>query len=162
MMRIDIEKNKRKGISVIIPIYNSEKYIDSCIQSLLKQTVLPDEIILIDDGSTDMSSQICDQYAEECNFIKAVHQTNKGQMGARRKGVEIAQNDWIMFADADDIIGERLLEKLSSYIEENIELITSDLIVSDEEGICLFYLSDKFESGLYKTIEILIVIKIFT
>lgn len=91
-----------KLLSVIVPIYNAEKYLKTCIDSLVNQTYEAKEIILVDDGSTDSSSSICDEYCEKFDFITAIHQKNAGVMAARNNGLDIAKGDYIILCDADD------------------------------------------------------------
>lgn len=106
-------------ISIIIPVYNVEKYFNECIESILNQTYKNYEIILIDDGSTDKSGEICDDYAKRYSFISVIHQENKGQAAARNIGVETAKSDWIMFIDSDDVAHPQLLEYLVTSLEES-------------------------------------------
>ena len=89
-------------LSIIIPVYNVEQYINQCIESILIQTYHDYEIILIDDGSTDSSGEICDTYARKDNRIKVVHQLNAGQASARNSGMDLAKGDYIGFLDNDD------------------------------------------------------------
>ena len=91
-----------KLLSVIVPIYNAEKYLKTCIDSLVNQTYEAKEIILVDDGSTDSSASICDEYCEKFDFITAIHQKNAGVMAARNNGLDIAKGDYIILCDADD------------------------------------------------------------
>lgn len=91
-------------ISIIIPIYNSEKYINECIDSLINQTYKNIEIILIDDGSTDSSYAICEAYQKKDNRIKLFKKDNGGQGSARNLGLQIATGDYIMFVDSDDAL----------------------------------------------------------
>ena len=90
-------------ISVIIPVYNVEEYLDQCIQSVIDQPYNDFECILIDDGSTDRSGEICDRWAKIDNRIKVIHQKNQGVSVARNKGIEIANGEYIYFIDGDDI-----------------------------------------------------------
>ena len=96
-------------ISVIIPVYNTEDYLDACIQSVLGQTYTDVEIILIDDGSTDSSGSICDRYAARYENIRVTHNQNQGPAASRRCGIELAQGTLIMFVDADDWIDKNML-----------------------------------------------------
>ena len=84
-------------ISIIVPVYNSEKYLEECIKSILNQTFADFELILIDDGSDDSSGLICDKYAEKDKRIIVVHQENKGICGARNAGLDIARGKYIGF-----------------------------------------------------------------
>lgn len=99
-------------ISVIIPVYNVEKYIKKCIDSVINQTYKNLEIILIDDGSKDNSPQICDEYAKKDNRIKVIHKENEGQSVARNLGLDIATGRYIGFVDSDDYIKENMFETL--------------------------------------------------
>lgn len=99
-----------KQISVIIPVYNAEKYLDNCIQSILGQTCSIYEIILIDDGSIDGSSEIIEKYDEKYPYIKGIHTENKGPAAARKKGVGCATGEYVMFVDADDWLDKKVLE----------------------------------------------------
>lgn len=99
-------------ISVIVPIYNVEKYINQCIDSIINQTYTNLEIILVDDGSPDNCGKICDEYAEKDNRIKVIHKENDGVSSARNKGIEETTGDWMTFVDADDIIEENFCERM--------------------------------------------------
>jgi glycosyltransferase involved in cell wall biosynthesis len=91
-------------ISIIVPVYNVERYINRCIDSILAQNFSDFELILIDDGSTDSSGTICDNYAKKDNRIKVIHINNGGVSNARNKGIELAQGDYLMFCDSDDYV----------------------------------------------------------
>ncbi len=97
-------------ISVIIPVYNSEKYVANTIQSILDQTFQDFELILVDDGSKDSSGRICDEYAKRDERIKVIHKVNGGICDARNRGLEIAQGEYIMFSDNDDTMETTTLE----------------------------------------------------
>lgn len=100
-------------ISIIIPIYNGEKYLVECIESVLRQSLNSFELILINDGSSDSSSQICDDYAAKDSRVKVVHKKNEGVSVARNVGLERACGEWVLFVDADDLLNENcLLEML--------------------------------------------------
>ena len=89
-------------ISVIVPVYNTEKYLHRCIDSILNQTFTDFELLLINDGSTDSSSAICDEYAEKDCRVRVFHKPNGGVSSARNLGLEKAQGEWITFCDSDD------------------------------------------------------------
>ena len=91
-------------ISVIIPVYNTEKYLRTCLDSIVNQTHSNLQIILIDDGSTDNSGLICDEYAQKDSRIICVHQQNGGVSKARNEGLKIATGDYIHFPDSDDYL----------------------------------------------------------
>ena len=102
---------KKEMISVIVPIYNVEKYLKKCIESLLNQTYNNYEIILIDDGSTDNSSKICDMYSNN-KKIRIIHKRNGGLSSARNYGINIARGKYISFVDSDDFVESDFLESL--------------------------------------------------
>ena len=96
-------------VSVIVPVYNAEKYIDRCIQSLLSQTLSDIEIIMVDDGSADRSGAICEQYARKDQRINVFHQTNRGVAAARQRGIDMAQGIFSIHVDPDDWIESTML-----------------------------------------------------
>lgn len=103
-------------ISIIVPIYNMEKYLRKCIDSILCQTYKNIELILVDDGSTDSSPQICDEYAELDDRVKVIHKHNTGQADSRNKGINIAKGEYIGFVDSDDWIDADMYEVLYNTI----------------------------------------------
>ncbi|SHH94265.1 Glycosyltransferase involved in cell wall bisynthesis [Clostridium collagenovorans DSM 3089] len=106
-------------VSIIMPVYNSEKYLEDAIESILAQTYLNFELILVDDGSTDNSAQICNQYMNKDKRVKVIHQKNMGISGARNTGLSNSIGEYIVFADNDD----RFLPTL---LEDNIKLIKEE------------------------------------
>ncbi len=104
-------------VSIIVPVYNVEKYLDRCIKSIVKQTYNNLEIVLVDDGSQDQCPQICDWWAEKDKRIKVVHKSNGGLSDARNAGMEIATGDYIAFVDSDDWIEEDLYRILLDAIK---------------------------------------------
>lgn len=99
-------------VSVVIPVYCAQSYLQDCMESLLRQSYDRMELILVDDGSTDGSGAICDRYAERYKNIRAVHQENRGVSAARNAGTALAQGDYIAFVDADDTVEEKYIEDL--------------------------------------------------
>lgn len=111
-------------ISVVIPIYNVEKYLKKCIESVINQTYKNLEIILVNDGSTDNSKNIIDEYSLIDNRIKVINKKNGGLSDARNVGIEIAKGDYITFLDSDDWIELNMYEKLHEYIkQENADIV---------------------------------------
>lgn len=106
-------------VSVIVPIYNVEQYLDRCIQSLIHQTLKDIEIILVDDGSPDNCPAMCDHYAEQDSRIKVVHKINGGLGFARNSGIDAATGEYIAFVDSDDYIALDFYEKLYNNAKEN-------------------------------------------
>ena len=110
-------------ISIIIPVYNVEKYIRKCIDSVLSQTFTDIEVILVDDGSTDDSGKICDEYSRVDSRIKVIHKNNGGLSSARNAGIEIANGKYLGFVDSDDYIANDMFEMLYfNIIKENADL----------------------------------------
>lgn len=103
---------KQYKISVVIPVYNGEKYLRECIASILAQTFRDFEIVLVDDGSKDSSGQICDEYASEHDNIHVYHKANEGINQTRRYGVRVAQGEWIAFSDQDDSMPNDALQSM--------------------------------------------------
>ncbi len=107
-----------KKVSIVVPVYNVENYLDNCIESILAQTHRDIEIILVDDGSTDNSGTICDKYAKDLDFIKVLHKTNEGVNYARRDGFNKSNGKFITFVDSDDIISP-------DFIKTHLELLNT-------------------------------------
>lgn len=107
------EKQKQVLISVIIPVYQAASYLDECLGSLLAQSYQHYELILIDDGSTDGSGDICERYAAEHSHIRVLHQSNRGVSAARNAGLACAVGDYICFVDSDDRVSPDFLEALA-------------------------------------------------
>ena len=116
-----------KKITVIIPIYNAEKYLERCVNSVLAQTQTDLEIILIDDGSSDNSPMICDSYASKNDNVSVIHQKNAGVSAARNVGIETATGKYIGFVDSDDWIEPKMFERLLSEAERT----ESDVVMCD-------------------------------
>jgi len=122
-------------ISIIIPVYNSEKYLDKCLNSVLNQTFSNLEIILINDGSNDNSPGICDEYAKRDNRIKVLHQVNQRQAAARNRGIDLSNGDYLMFIDSDDYIALDMCEfLLINAIKYKADIVTSPTASVDSKG----------------------------
>lgn len=113
----------KKLVSIIVPVYNKEEKLRSCLESLLEQTLSRIEIILIDDGSTDRSGEICDEYEIRDNSIKVIHKRNGGVSSARNYGLNIATGDYIGFVDADDYIEPDMYSKLLDVAQIHFDTI---------------------------------------
>lgn len=112
-------------ISIIVPCYNVENYLDKCVESLVRQTYTNLEIILVDDGAKDRTPQICDDWARQDSRIKVIHKENGGLVSARNAGYEAATGDWQMYIDGDDWIDRDTCEKLLMSLEdkEDVDII---------------------------------------
>jgi len=111
-----ISNNRGPIISVIVPVYNVEIYLKQCVDSIINQTLREIEIILVDDGSTDKSPQICDEYAVSDKRIRVIHQNNGGVSAARNAGLRSAQGEYIAFVDSDDRVVPEYLSILLKYM----------------------------------------------
>ena len=118
---------KNPLISVVIPVYNVEKYLPECLESVLRQTYRNIEIILIDDGSTDKSGKICQEYVDKYSQFKYIQQPNGGVSMARNRGMEVANGEYIMFVDSDDFLQNDAVENLVGYISEDVDVISGKL-----------------------------------
>lgn len=112
-------------ISIIIPVYNAEKYLRKCLESVLSQTFVFFECLLVDDGSTDGSGKICDEYASSDLRFKVFHKTNGGVSSARNVGIRNATGAWITFVDADDFVKVDYLANLHSHTSSTIDMVIS-------------------------------------
>ena len=122
-------------ISVIVPIYQVEAYLEECLDSILNQTYRQLEIILVDDGSPDRCGEICDRYASQDSRIQVIHQTNQGLSAARNAGMDIATGEYISFIDSDDYIDSHFYEKMEQGFQDYPEApIITCLAYRDEEG----------------------------
>lgn len=124
-------------ISVIVPVYNTEQFLPQCIDSILSQTFTDFELILVEDGCTDNSGRICDEYALKDSSIMVIHTKNGGANKARQIGVEAANGEWINFVDSDDTISSDALEILYKNVSQNIDIIIGqiDCQVNSYNGI---------------------------
>lgn len=123
-------------ISVIIPVYNAEKYLDRCLSSISKQSYKDYEIILINDGSTDGSNTICEAWQKKKDNIKVIHKDNGGSASARNIGISIAQGEYIAFIDADDFVHDKYLEILiNNSIEYETDISVCGYISLNEDII---------------------------
>lgn len=110
---------KKELISVIVPVYNVEKYLQKCVDSIINQTYNEMEIILVDDGSTDSSGKICDQYKNKDERIIVIHKKNGGLSSARNSGLDIMKGKYVYFVDSDDFVHKEMLENMYEVINNN-------------------------------------------
>ncbi len=118
-MRVLDKEMSYMKISIIIPVFNTSTYLKQCVQSILQQDFKDYEIILVNDGSTDSSANICNYYSERYNFITTIHKSNGGLSDARNKGLKCAKGDFVLFIDSDDYIEANSLSAINASIEEN-------------------------------------------
>ena len=120
-------------ISVIVPIYNVEKYLEKCITSLINQSFTDFELILVDDGSPDNCGKICDDFKEKDSRIKVIHLENGGVCRARNKGMELATGDFYVFVDSDDWVEKDFMKDFVDHIEDDETLIIQDCNRDNDE-----------------------------
>lgn len=121
--------------SIIVPVYNSEKYLNECIDSILRQKYPNFELVLINDGSTDRSSSILDEFKDKDSRVKVIHKENGGLPSARNKGLDIVTGDFILFIDSDDYISIDLLQILNSSIDQECDEIIQFGFTRNRSGI---------------------------
>lgn len=128
--------NQQPKVSVIVPIYNVEPYLDRCMQSLIHQTLKDIEIILVDDGSPDRCPQMCDEYAQKDSRIKVIHKKNAGLGYARNSGLEIATGEYVAFVDSDDYIKTNMYEELyNNTIGKDLDAVFGGFYIESYKGI---------------------------
>jgi glycosyltransferase involved in cell wall biosynthesis len=122
-------------ISIIVPVYKVETYLEKCLESIVSQTYTNLEIILVDDGSPDRSGEICDKWAINDNRIKVLHKKNGGLSDARNKGIEIATGQYLVFVDSDDYIDKDMILSLHALIKErNADICICNYYIVRENG----------------------------
>lgn len=122
-------------ISIIVPVYNAEKYLEKCVGSLLHQTYSNLEILLIDDGSKDTSGQLCDEYAKRDTRVQAVHKENGGLISAWKKGVEVSSGQYLCFVDSDDWVDDQMIEEMAEHLTGgDREIVASDYVIERDDG----------------------------
>ena len=128
----------RKGlISVIVPVYNVEEWLDECVSSIVKQTYTNLEIILVDDGSQDGCPKICDEWAKRDDRISIIHKQNGGLSSARNAGLDICNGEYVGFVDSDDTIECEMYKKMLHDIEQN----NVKIVMCRTNRVCLLYTS---------------------
>ena len=123
-------------VSIVVPIYNVEKYLNRCMTSLLGQTLQDIEIIMVDDESPDCCPKMCDVYANKDNRIKVIHKKNEGAGFARNSGINVAEGEFVAFVDADDFVESDMMERLYKEVsEKQLDAIYTEFNTKDYPGI---------------------------
>lgn len=132
---IAAEGAQMKQLSIIVPVFNAEQYLPECLSSILSQTYNDYELLLVDDGSTDRSGAICEQFCKSHNNIKVIHQNNTGALGARARGVREATGTYVTFPDADDWVDPALYEYMMNDVKEyKADILAAGYTVEREDG----------------------------
>ncbi|HFU3967468.1 TPA: glycosyltransferase family 2 protein [Streptococcus suis] len=140
-------------ISIIVPVYNVENYLDECIQTVLAQTYSNWELLLINDGSTDSSGTICDDYAKGDERIRVIHKNNGGLSDARNAGIDNCTGEYITFLDSDDGIREDFLETcLTTAIQHDVDIVIGHFFIWDENQQTFYYFVEQSQKD---TIELI-------
>lgn len=140
-------KKKNQKISIIVPVYKAERYLEECIESIINQTYKNIEVILIDDGSPDNSGKICDEFSKKDNRIIVIHSENKGVSIARNTGLKKATGEYITFIDSDDYVSNNYIEFLYNLLAENDAEIS--IIGNDERyNNTVIKINEKFKKAL--------------
>ncbi|WP_338789120.1 glycosyltransferase family 2 protein [Metabacillus sp. FJAT-53654] len=135
-------------VSVVVPIYNAEKYLEKCIKSILNQTFKDFELILVNDGSIDNSLDICNKYEKQDKRIIVIDKKNEGSIVTRRKGIEAATSKFIMFVDADDWINIQMIQKMyKEIVNHNVDIVVCNMYRVLGKGALI---KDKNESWYFK------------
>lgn len=122
-----MEVTKKPEISVIVPVYNVQNYLEKCVDSILAQTFSDFEVLLINDGSTDKSGVLCNEYAQKYDRIKVIHKKNEGVSAARNDGIKNAKGGFLLYVDSDDYIDKTMLEDMYS----NAQITGADIVACD-------------------------------
>ena len=132
-----MNNNKCEGnyfmISVIVPVYNVEEYLEECLESIRHQSYTDIEVILVNDGSTDSSKEICERFCQADSRFKLINQENQGQSVARNRGVKESVGQFIMFVDSDDVINTNVLEVLLPYMKTDVDIVECRMTRKKEE-----------------------------
>lgn len=142
MRKINEDKNSIESepmLSIIVPIYNVEKYLNKCVDSILRQTFTDFELILVDDGSPDKCGEICDFYEKKDRRVKVIHKKNGGLSSARNAGIDIAKGEYIGFVDSDDYIEPFMYERLITSLQKNdclLAVCAINYVFEDGKTIC--------------------------
>lgn len=121
-------------ISIIIPVYNTGQYLHACLDSILSQSFVDYEVLLIDDGSQDGGGAICDQYAQKDDRVKVFHKENGGVSSARNLGLDRAKGEWVFFVDSDDELLPDGLQTMVNCISDDVDIVMGGLVEVDENG----------------------------
>ena len=122
-------------LGVVVPVYNTKSYLEKCIDSIIHQSFTDIKVVLVDDGSTDGSAEICDNFASADNRVYVLHQKNQGKLAARYNGVKCLNTDYVTFVDSDDWLDLDAYMKLAEYMEKGIDII-SFMIIRSHEKYC--------------------------
>ena len=148
-----MNNDKDIKISIIVPIYNADKYLEKCLSSIIEQTYTDIEIILVNDGSSDRSEEICQKYADRDKRIKYVLQKNMGVVATRRNGILHASGEYVTFVDADDHIEPETYETIVNKLDDRLaDVIASDIL--EESGSACVINSNRIKEGFYSGEEL--------
>ena len=136
-------------ISIIVPVYNTEQYLPRCLNSILSQSFIDFELLLVDDGSIDGSGSICDKYAAKDNRVRVFHKENGGVSSARNLGLDEAKGEWICFVDSDDEMLPNGLQTLANGICDEVDIVMGGYEEVDEFGVMSQVVPEHRNTGLF-------------
>lgn len=154
-MRLKRGRMDKELISVIVPVYNTEKYLDACVESIVKQTYENIEILLLDDGSTDSSKEKCDSWAARDSRIRVIHKQNEGLAETRNRGLQEAKGKYIAWVDSDDYVSEKYLSALYEQLKEKQADISMCSFYEVFGSEVKFTVADKIVNNTYTAEEFL-------
>lgn len=144
----ELHMDRNPLISIIVPVYNSEKYLAQCLDSILNQGFKDFEVLLVDDGSTDGSGAICDEYALLDSRIRVFHKTNGGASSARNYGISHSNGEWITFVDSDDVLLANGLQELATHASDTVDMVWGGYELWDENNELKYRIPDRISEVL--------------
>ncbi|WP_026506352.1 glycosyltransferase [Butyrivibrio sp. MC2013] len=147
-----VNEHRNTELSIIVPVYNVEKYLDECVRSLLDQDYDSYEIVLVDDGSTDSSGEICDRYAKDHDIVSVVHKKNGGLGSARNTGMKACNGKYILFVDSDDYLSRDCLSKLMNRaVDQQLDILAFGAHSFADKGGEVLYQYTREKIPFYQT-----------
>lgn len=148
LLFVDIGKGEKKMLSIVVPVYMAEKYLPKCLDSILNQTYTDVEIVLINDGSSDRSPQICDEYARKDRRVRVIHKQNAGVAVARNTGIEAANGEYVTFVDSDDWIEPTMYAQMMAIAKQyDCDLVMCDCVKEHHDRSEIY--THEIRSGFY-------------
>ena len=136
-------------ISVIVPVYKVEQYLDKCVNSIINQTYPNIEVILVDDGSPDRCPEMCDEWRKKDNRIRVIHQSNSGAGNARNSALDVAQGEFVIFVDSDDYISPIMIEFLYHQFEEGVDVVECGYILATDNDVLFDGMKKAYDTELF-------------
>lgn len=148
-----VKNENQPLISVIVPVYNVEQYLDHCVESIINQTYKNLEIILVDDGSPDNCPAMCDAWAKKDSRIRVIHKANGGSGQARNVALDIVRGDFVAFVDSDDYIAPQIYEYLMGMFDSTIDIVECGYLMTDNDDVEFDNTAGEYDGVVYTTSE---------